>query len=201
MTRRIVVFNRVTADGYFAAADGNLNWAVPDPEVDRAGASGIPSTDAIMFGRKTYEMFAKFWPHVGKGSSPPSDPHAPGRESPEMLDFAKVLNESPKIVFSRTLKSADWENSTLLREIEPATIDAMKHEPGKNIIIFGSGEVVSTLTRHALIDEYHFIVCPVLLGGGKTLLNDVGKAAGVRLVESKTFPSGNVLLRYERSAQ
>jgi dihydrofolate reductase len=200
MTRRIVVFNRVSADGYFAAADGNLNWAVPDPEVDRAGASGIPSTDAIMFGRKTYEMFARFWPHVGKGSASQSDPHARGRQSPEMLNFAKVLNESPKIVFSRTLKSADWENSTLFREIDPAKIGAMKQKQGKNIIIFGSGEVVSALTRHGLIDEYHFVVCPVLLGDGKTLLNDVGKATSVKLVESKPFPSGNVLLRYERSA-
>jgi len=200
MTRRIIAFNRVTADGYFAAPDGNLNWAVPDPEVDRAGAEGTPSTDAFMFGRKTYEMFAKFWPYVGKGSEPPSDPHAPGRQSPELLNFAKVLNERPKMVFSRTLKSADWEHSTIFREIDSATIDAMKREPGKNILIFGSGEVVSALTRHGLIDEYHFVVCPVLLGGGKTLLNDVGRATALKLVESKPFPSGVVILRYERSA-
>jgi dihydrofolate reductase len=200
MTRRIIAFNSVTADGYFAAPDGSLNWAVPDAEVDRAGAAGTPSTDAFMFGRKTYEMFAKFWPYVGKGSEPPSDPHAPGRQSPELLNFAKVLNERPKMVFSRTLESADWEHSTLVREIEPAKIDAMKREPGKSIIIFGSGEVVSTLTHHGLIDEYHFIVCPVLLGDGNTLLNDVGKATRLKLVESKPFPSGNVILRYERSA-
>ena len=200
MTRRIVVFNRVSADGYFAAADGNLNWAVPDPEVDRAGASGIPANDAIMFGRKTYEMFASFWPHVGKGSAPPPDPHSGVRESPELLNFAKMLNESAKIVFSRTLKSADWEHSTLVREIDPAKIDAMKRGPGKNIIIFGSGEIVSMLTRYGLIDEYHFVVSPVLLGGGRNLLNDVGKATAVKLVESKSFPSGNVVLRYERSA-
>jgi dihydrofolate reductase len=200
MARRIVMFNRVSADGYFAAPDGNLNWVVPDSEVDRAGAEGIPQTGAIMFGRKTYEMFEKFWPHVGKGSAPPSDPHAPGRQSPELLNFAKVLNESPKIVFSRTLASASWQNSTIAREVDPAAIAAMKREAGKNIIIFGSGEIVSVLTRHGLIDEYHFVVCPVLLGGGKTLLNDVAKQASVKLVDSKTFPSGNVSLRYERSA-
>ena len=200
MARRIMVFNRVSADGYFAAPHGNLNWVVPDPEVDRAAGAGIPANDAIMFGRKTYEMFAQFWPHVGKGSTPPSDPHAPGRQSPELLNFAKMLNESSKIVFSRTLSSADWENSTLVREIDPAEIDAMKRGPGKNIIIFGSGEIVSALARHGLIDDYHFVISPVLLGGGKTLLNDVGTATSVKLVESKPFPSGNVLLRYERSA-
>jgi dihydrofolate reductase len=200
MPRRIVMFNRVSADGYFAAPDGNLNWVVPDPEVDRAGAEGIPLTDAIMFGRKTYEMFEKFWPHVGKGSTPPSDPHAPGRQSPELLAFARVLNESPKIVFSRTLESANWQNSRLVREVDPNEIEAMKREPGKSIIIFGSGAIVSALTKHGLIDEYHFVVCPVLLGGGKTLLNDVGKATSLKLVDSKTFPSGNVSLRYERSA-
>jgi len=200
MPRRIVMFNRVSADGYFAAPDGNLNWVVPDSEVDRAGAEGIPQTDTIMFGRKTYEMFEKFWPNVGKSSTPPSDPHAPGRQSPELLNFAKVLNESPKIVFSRTLTSANWEHSKLVREVEPAAIEAMKRESGKNIIIFGSGEIVSALTRHGLIDEYHFVVCPVFLGGGKTLLNDVRKTTNVRLVEAKPFPSGNVSLRYEKSA-
>ena len=200
MPRRIVMFNRVSADGYFAAPDGNLNWVVPDPEVDRAGAEGIPQTDTIMFGRKTYQMFERFWPNVGKGSTPPSDPHSPGRQSPELLNFAKVLNESPKIVFSRTLESADWEHSKLVREIDPAGIRAMKRESGKDIIIFGSGEIVSALTRHGLIDEYHFVVCPVLLGGGKTLLNDVRKPTNVKLVQSKTFPSGNVSLRYEHSA-
>jgi len=200
MPRRIVMFNRVSADGYFAAPDGTLNWVIPDPEVDRAGAEGIPQTDTILFGRKTYEMFASFWPNVGKGSTAPSDPHSPGRQSPELLNFAKVLNESPKVVFSRTLKSANWEHSTLVREVDPAAIQAMKREPGKNIIIFGSGEIVSALTRHGLIDEYHFVVCPVLLGGGKTLLNDVGKPTHVKLVESKTFPSGNVSLRYDHSA-
>jgi len=200
MPRRIVMFNRVSADGYFAAPDGTLNWVVPDPEVDRAGAEGIPQTDTIMFGRKTYQMFERFWPNVGKGSTPASDPHSPGRQSPELLNFARVLNESPKIVFSRTLESADWEHSKLVREIDPAGIRAMKRESGKDIIIFGSGEIVSALTRHGLIDEYHFVVCPVLLGGGKTLVNDVRKATNVKLVESKTFPSGNVSLRYEHSA-
>jgi dihydrofolate reductase len=198
--RRIMMFNRVSADGYFAAPDGNLNWVVPDDELDRSAADAISrsDTDTILFGRRTYDMFKAFWPHALDDEKTAQDPHNPGRRSPEMRAMAVMLNESAKIVFSKTLTEATWNNSRLLHELDPREIEAMKRQPGKDMIIFGSGSVVSQLTQHELIDDYQFIVCPVLLGSGRSLLNDVTQSQRLRLEESKAYPSGNVMLRYTR---
>src|SRR4030095_7389971 len=168
--RQIMMFNRVSADGYFAAPDGNLNWVVPDDELDKAGADASPHADTVLFGRRTYEMFASFWPHVLEDSSTAPDPHHAGRRSPAMIAMAKMLNEAKKVVFSKTLKEATWNNTRVVREFDPKVIEALKKEPGKGIIIFGSGSIVSQLTEHGLIDEYQFIVNPVFLGKGKSLI-------------------------------
>jgi dihydrofolate reductase len=196
--RRIVMFNRVTADGYFAGPDGNLNWVVPDPELDRSAAEAIArsATDTILFGRRTYELFQAFWPHALDDSPTSPDPHHAGRRSPEMRDMAIMLNDTTKLVFSRTLKQASWKNSRLLHELDPRAIEAMKRQPGKDMIIFGSGSIVSQLTQHGLIDDYHFVVSPILLGSGRPLLSGVPKTLRLDLLEAKAYPSGNVMLRY-----
>ena len=196
--RRIVMFNRVSADGFFAAADGNLDWVVPDAQVDKLGAAGIPGTDTVIMGRRTYGQFASFWPHV-LDSPEPVAPHGEGRFSREMFAFARALNDMTKLVFSKTLKRATWNNTRLLRDFDPRAIADMKRQPGKNMIIFGSGSIVSQLTRHGLVDEYQLVVTPVLLGGGKPLLAGLTQAASLELLESKRFPSGNVILRYARA--
>ena len=198
--RRIVMFNRVSADGFFAAADGNLDWIVRDEEVDRHGASGIPSTDTVILGRRTYEQFASFWPQV-LDSPAPVDPHGPGGFSPELHAFARALTDMTKVVFSTTLKDVTcmWKNSRLQRDIDPDAIAAMKRQPGKDMIIFGSGSIVTQLTRHGLIDEYQIIVNPVLLGSGQPLLAGLSRTAALELLEARRFPSGNVMLRYARA--
>lgn len=196
--RRIVMFNRVTADGYFAGPDGNLDWVVPDEDVDKAGAAGIPRTDTILFGRRTYELFEGFWRHAVDGSSTAPDPHEAGRRSPEQRAFAIALNENTKLVFSRTLKDVTWRNSRLLHELDPHEIEAMKRQPGRDMIVFGSGSIVSQLTQHGLIDEYQFVVSPILLGNGRPLLSGVPKGLRLDLLEAKEYRSGNVLLRYAR---
>jgi dihydrofolate reductase len=196
--RRIVMFNRVTADGYFAGPDGNLNWVVPDPELDRSAAEAIArsDTDTILFGRRTYELFQAFWPHALDDSPTSPDPHNAGRRSPEMRDMAIMLNDTTKLVFSRTLKEVSWKNSRLLHELDPRAIEAMKRQPGKDMIIFGSGSIVSQLTQHGLIDDYHFVVGPILLGSGRPLLSGVPKSLRLDLLDAKAYPSGNVMLRY-----
>jgi len=196
--RRIVMFNRVTADGYFAGPDGNLNWVVPDPELDRSAAEAIArsDTDTILFGRRTYELFQAFWPHALDDSPTSPDPHNAARRSPEMRDMAVMLNDTTKLVFSRTLKEASWKNSRLLHQLDPRAIEAMKRQPGKDMIIFGSGSIVSQLTQHGLIDDYHFVVSPLLLGSGRPLLSGVPQSLRLDLLEAKAYPSGNVMLRY-----
>jgi dihydrofolate reductase len=101
-----------------------------------------------------------------------------------------------KLVFSRTLKDVTWRNSRLLRELDPREIETMKRQPGKEMIIFGSGSIVAQLTQHGLIDEYQFVVCPLLLGSGQPLLGGVSKRLLLDLLEAKALRSGDVMLRY-----
>ena len=199
-TRRIVMFNRVSAEGFFATPDGKLDWVVPEPEIDKAAADGMTRTDTILFGRRTYEMFESFWPHVLDDSGTTPDPHDPGRRTPELRAMATWINDANKLVFSKTRKEVTWKNSRLFRELDPREIDAMKKQPGKDMMIFGSGSIVSQLTEHGLIDEYQFIVAPILLGSGRPLLSGVSKSLRLALKEETKYPSGNVKLRYARQS-
>jgi dihydrofolate reductase len=197
-TRRIVMFNRVTMEGYFAGPDGNLDWVVPDEDLDRSAAEAIHrgDTDTILFGRRTYEQFEAFWPQALDDAPTGPNPHDTEGRSPEMRAMAAMLNEATKLVFSRTLKEVRWNNTHLLHEFDPREIEAMKTRPGKDMIIFGSGSIVSQLTQHGLIDEYQFVVNPILLGSGRPLLSGVSKSVKLNLLEAKGFPSGNMMLRY-----
>lgn len=196
--RRIVSFNRVTADGYFAGLDGNLDWVVPDEEIDSEAGEAIGEVDTILFGRRTYEMFEGFWPHAVDDSASAPDPHAAGRRTPAMRAMGIWINEATKLVFSGTRKKVTWKNSRLLPAFDPREVEALKRQPGKDMIIFGSGSITSRLAEHGLIDEYQFIVCPVFLGAGRPLLGGAATRARLELLEAKQYQSGNVKLRYAR---
>jgi dihydrofolate reductase len=197
--RRIVTFDNVSADGYFAAPDGNLDWVVPDDEVYASATERMPNVDTMLFGRRTYQMFQSFWPHALDDSPAPLDPHDARRRSPAVRQQAVWINETPKVVFSRTLKDVTWKNSRLLPELDPREVEAMKGQPGNDMIIFGSGSIVSQLTRHGLIDEYMFVVNPIVLGSGRPLLSGVPTRSKLILQEAREFKSGNVMLRYARA--
>lgn len=190
------MFNRVTTDGCFAGPDGNLDWVVPDTEIDNAAAKAIPQFDAILLGRRTYEIFAGFWPHALDDSPTAPGPHDAGRRSPEFRAMGIMLNESTKWVFSRTLETVTWRNSRLLHELDPRTIATMKKQPGKDMIVFGSGSIVSQLTQHRLIDEYQLVVSPIVLGSGRPLFTGMAKSSRLDLLEARKYSSGNVMLRY-----
>jgi dihydrofolate reductase len=192
MTRKIIVFDHVSADGYFTTGDGQLDWVVSEEALDKAAAAGMGGADAMLFGRKTYEMFASFWPHATDAS-----PHGP-QHSPEIAAMARWINEATKIVFSTTLRDVTWRGSRIARALDGATIEAIKREPGKDIMVFGSSSVVSLLAELSLVDEYHFIVAPVVLGSGRPLVSGVTNRTRLRLVDATPFPSGNVRLRYAR---
>ncbi|PYQ37753.1 MAG: dihydrofolate reductase [Acidobacteria bacterium] len=194
--RRIVAFDRVTADGYFTSPDGKLDWVVPEPQIDKEAGEGMSGQGAILFGRRTYEMFQAFWPHALEDPGTAPDPHMPGRRSPEIRAMAVWINEAAKTVFSKTLEDVTWKNTRLIRAFDPREVEAMKKQPGPDMLIFGSGSIASQLTEHGLIDEYRFIVGPVLLGGGKSLISGLTKSSRLDLLEAKTYPSGNVMLRY-----
>jgi dihydrofolate reductase len=193
--RRIVMFNRVSADGGFADADGGLDWVVPEPRIDKGAAKATGGVDTILFGRRTYQMFASFWPRFLDDPTL-GDPHAPGRRPPEMVAMARMINDATKIVFSRTLKSVTWKGARLVSKIDPRAIKTLKRGKGKDIMIFGSGSIVTALTALGLIDEYQLVVSPVVLGDGRALFAGLPEPVPVKLLGAKTYPTGTVVLRY-----
>jgi dihydrofolate reductase len=194
--RRIVAFNRVSADGYFTDADGKLDWTVPEPEIDKGATAQMSGQGTILFGRKTYDMFESFWPKALEDPKGAPDPHMPGRRTPEVKAMAEFIDDAVKIVWSKTRKDVKWKNSRLLSEFHPRDVEALKKEPGGDILIFGSGTIVSKLAEHGLVDEYQFIVGPVLLGNGRPLISGLARSRRIELVEARPYPSGNVTLRY-----
>jgi dihydrofolate reductase len=189
------MFNHVTADGYFSAPDGNLDWVVPDEEVDQNAVERMPGIDTILLGRRTYELFEAFWPHALDESPTSADPHDSSRRTLTLRAIALWINEANKLVFSRSLKKVTWKNARIVHEVDPGVMEAMKRESGKDMIVFGSGSIVSALTKHALIDEYQFVVNPILLGAGGQLVRGVSNIK-LNLIEARQYSSGNVLLRY-----
>jgi dihydrofolate reductase len=199
--RKIIAYDRVSADGYFSTPDGKLDWTVPDPEIEKGAAqSSAQGPGTLLFGRRTYDIFEAFWPHAVDDSDSSPDPHRAGRRNPELRAMATYINEAEKIVFSRTKPGVTWNNSRLLREIEPGDVEALKAAPGRDIMLFGSGAVASKLTELGLIDEYTFIVGPLLLGAGKPLVTGVPHHTKLELLEAKPSAAGNVLLRYARAS-
>ena len=201
--RRIVLFDRVSADGYFSAPDGSLDWVVQEETLDQeAGSSSAsPGRGTLLLGRRTYESFEGFWRQFDDdGSTPVPDPHDPERHSNAMRAMATYINDATKVVLSKTLREVTWRNARLLREFDPREIEAMKNEPGKDIRVFGSGSLVTQLTEHGLIDEYQLIVGPILLGEGRSWLGGIARHVRLNLVEVKQYPAGNVMLRYTPQA-
>lgn len=194
--RRIVMFNQVSADGYFSGKDGDLDWVVSDPEIHERAMAGMPTVDTILFGRRTYQQFESFWPHaLSSGASL----HGSAPAAPAMRAMAEWINGSRKLVVTRSLTQVTWRNSEIVRELTPQSVRALKQsKPGKDLIIFGSGSIVSRLTELGLIDEYRLVVCPVLLGEGRSLFRDFARPTQLELREHAAFSSGNVLLTYGR---
>ena len=181
---KVIMLNRVSIDGFFAGPNGEIDWFIRDPEVDKA-VRGNGGTGAALFGRVTYQMFESYWPGVA------ADPGAPK----EARTVAEELGRMTKLVFSRTLTEAVWENTKLLRGEPAGEVRKLKQAGSPDYIIFGSGTIVQQLTAEGLIDEYLLVVTPVLLGTGKLLFSGTGKH-NFRLADARGFSSGNVLLHY-----
>jgi dihydrofolate reductase len=200
--RRIMMFNRVSADGYFSTPSGGLDWTIQEPDLDKDMGGNLGDNGTILFGRKTYDSFESFWPNAlkeGEASKKVKAPHGEKRESEALYQMAKWINDATKIVFSKSRKDVSWHNSKLIREFDPKAIEDMKQQSGKDMIVFGSGSIVSLLTQHGLIDDYLFVVCPLILGSGKSIFTGPEKHLKLELVESKSYPRGNVTMRYRKA--
>jgi dihydrofolate reductase len=179
------MFNRVSLDGFFAGPNGEIDWFIHDPEVDKA-THEMMQPDTLLLGRVTYQMFESYWPHVA------TEPNAP--EGARIL--AHELNQMTKVVFSKTLEEVTWEHTQLVKGDVTKEVSKLKQGEGPDITIFGSGTIVQQLADEGLIDEYLIAVTPLVLGAGKPLFKDV-KQFGLKLLGTRNFKSGNVLLHYE----
>ena len=182
--RRLHVFDNVSLDGFFVDASGDMSWAHRrDEEWNAFASSNASSNGELLFGRVTYEMMAAFWPTP---------------QAAQMLpDVAAGMNTMHKIVVSRTLDTVAWQNTTLLEGDLAVEVRQLKEQPGPDIVILGSGSIVSQLTEARLIDEYQIVLNPVVLGRGRTLFETVTQRLSLRLTKTRSFANGNVVLWYE----
>jgi dihydrofolate reductase len=185
--RKIITTTWITLDGFIAGPNGEMDWVIVDEEMGKYEGDIVSAADTLLLGRVTYQSFAGSWPYV------PDNPNAQLEEK----EYARKLNAMRKIVFSRTLSSVEWNNSSLVGEVIPEEIVKLKQEPGRDMLIYGSASLIRTLTNHGLIDEYQLLVHPVVLGDGKPLFLDITDSHKLQLVGTKTFPSGVVGLYYQ----
>jgi dihydrofolate reductase len=168
----------MTLDGFHEGPNRELDWHVVDEDFARYVAAMENEIDTILFGRVTYQMMAAYWPTSTE---------------PE----ARMMNQLPKVVFSRTLKNVEWQNSRLAGENVAAEIARLKRQPGKNVALIGSADLASTFMRLGLIDEYRIFVNPVVLGRGTPMFKDSKDRTALKLLKSETLRSGVVALYYE----
>lgn len=170
--RKIVAGLYVSLDGVFEAPE---TWHFPyfNDEMSQTIASQMAAADTMLLGRRTYEVFAAYWPDQG------SD-----------VELADQINSTRKLVASTTLESVEWQNSALIKGDVAEELRRLKDEPGKDISITGSGTLVRSLLRDGVLDELRLLVHPIIVGSGKRLFEDGADRVPLKLIESRTFTTG-----------
>ena len=187
---RLLVFMTVSTNGFFEGTNHDISWHNVDEEVHQFAIELLAATDTILFGRRTYQLFEDFWPKIPDDSTTPKP----------ILEIAHLINNVNKIVYSKTLdrvqEKNNWKNVKLAREVDPGEISRLKRERDKNLTVGGSNLAV-TLAELGLIDEVQIMISPVVLEEGTPLLQGIRKKLALKLLRTRVFNSGNVLLCYE----
>ena len=189
--RKLILEEWVSLDGHVTDKDGGLDFFTSlTPEqnkyADRDQLTFLETIDTILLGRKTYELFADFWPGA----------------TTETEIIADRLNQIPKVIFSNTLTKAPWGKwpaAEIIADEATAAVKKLKAQPGKGMVMWGSISVAQSLMKADLIDEYHIQLCPVLTGGGRKLFPQPMDVGRFKLLEVRQYETGNILLKYERS--
>lgn len=178
--RRVILQMGVTLDGYVAGPRGELDWGLPEehPEVRAWKVASLRQTGTHIMGRVTYEAMAAHWPDA-------SD------------EYARLMNDLPKVVFSSSLAAADWRGTRIARGDITAEIETLKREPGGDIMAHGGAGFVQALSARGLIDQYRLIMHPVALGSGLPLFKDLVQPLHLDLVEAQRFPDSTVIHVYQ----
>lgn len=183
--RKLILMMSVSLDGFIEGPNRDIGWHVVDDELHRHFNDEIRTMSAILHGRVTYELMAGFWPTAD------TDPSS----TEPMREFADIWRDIPKIVFSSTLKEVGW-NTTIMREVVPDQIQALKAQPGGDMVL-GGADLAAAFMAHDLIDEYRLYFHPVVVGAGTPLFPASDQPRTLRLTGTRTFGNGVVLLRYE----
>jgi dihydrofolate reductase len=182
--RKVIMFNLITLDGYFEGTNKwDIAWHQVDDEFNRFSIEQLNNAGGLIFGRITYLGMASYWP----------SPNAI-RDDPQVVG---LMNSIQKYVFSNTLDKAEWNNTELLKGDAAAELRKLRLQDGKDLFIFGSADLSSTFTKNKLIDEYRLIVNPIILGAGNPLFKNSGEMVKLKLLNTKSFHNGNVLLYYQ----
>ena len=191
--RRVILFMHMTLDGFIARENGAMDWAtMTDQEMDKYMAFNmLMDVGTMILGRVLFQGFEKAWPAMA------ADPKSPK----ELVDFAHWIEDSPKIVFSKTLDNIGWKNSRLVKVKSDQDIVTeilkLKEQPGKDIVLFGGARFSQTCAKEGLVDEYRFKLEPVALGTGRALFQEIKNMAKLKLIHSKAFDSGVLGLYYQ----
>jgi dihydrofolate reductase len=182
--RKVIYSMSVSLDGFVATPNREIDWVIVDEELHTFFNAQAREMGAFLFGRRMYELMVDFWPTEEAESS----------KVDYIVEYAHIWKDMPKVVFSKTLSKVEW-NSRLVREDLAEEIAKLKAQPGRDLSV-GGPTLASTFIELGLIDEYQLFVNPVVLGGGLPFFPPLDKSVDLHLVESRTFSSGVVYLRY-----
>jgi len=184
---KVKSFLQVSLDGYFADENSDIEWAhsTDDPEFNAFVAENAQGGGTLLFGRVTYEMMVKYWP------TPQAKKDAP--------KVAEGMNRAPKVVFSRTLEKSDWQNTKVVKGDLAKEVKKLKEDSDGDITILGSASIVAQLAEEGLVDEFQFVVNPILLGEGRTMFAGTKGPFELELTETRSFPNGVIVSSYAPS--
>ena len=182
--RKVILMMQVSLDGFIEGPGQDLSWHRVDDELHRHFNDELRSMGAFLDGRVTYQMMADYWPTADQDPS----------STPVEADFAGIWRDMPKIVYSRTLTSAGW-NTEVVRDVVVEDVMRLKEQPGGDLAL-GGANLAAAFRRLGLIDEYRIYVHPVLVGRGTRLFQDTDTPTPLRLLESRRFGNGVVLLKH-----
>lgn len=184
--RKLTVFNAMSLDGFIADGKGDMSWA---HRQDREWSSFVQDNASgeavLLFGRKTYDLMAGYWPTPVAAETAPQ--------------VAQRMNQLQKIVFSQTMQKALWRNTTLLKGDLRDEVQRLKEQPGPDLVILGSASIVAQLSDARLIDEYQVALAPVVLGGGRSMFAVMREKLALKLARTRSFRNGTVFLTYHRA--
>jgi dihydrofolate reductase len=184
--RKVVLFAHMSLDGFAGDINGGLSFLSYDGELQEYAAELVKTVGAPLYGKTTYQLMEGYWPTVL--NNPNADKHA--------LEHAQWVHQIPKVVFSTSLESVSWNNTTLIRDNVVEEVGKLKQEPGKDLVIFGSPGLAKSFMNLGLIDEYKLTLHPVILGNGISLFDNNTTISSLKLLDTKTLGSGVVTLHY-----